>query len=81
MPVFQDDLFSAARLVERTLQNGTVLRLKLEPLPGERVRVLEYSRKPPGERWRRVRGAEGRTLSYERLHLSRTFAEVFPKGP
>jgi len=78
VPVFQDDLFSAAHLVERTLQNGTVLRLKLEPLPGERVRVLEYSRKVPGERWRRVPEEEGRTLRYDQLHLSRTFAEVFP---
>ena len=47
MPVFQNDLFSSARMVERTLETGTVLRLKLEPLPGERVRVLEYHRKAP----------------------------------
>lgn len=44
-----------ARMVERTLENGTVLKLKLEPLSGERVRVLEYHRKAPGERWQRLR--------------------------
>jgi len=78
VPVFQDDLFSSARVVERTLQNGTVLRLKLEPLPGERVRVLEYHRKVPGERWGRVPVEEGRTLRYDQLKLTRPLADLFP---
>ena len=78
MPVFQDDLFSSARVVERMLANGTVLRLKLEPLPGEQVRVLEYHRKAPGERWGRVPAAEGRTLRYGQLKLSPHFADLFP---
>ena len=78
MPVFQDDLFSSARVVERTLSHGTVLRLKLEPLPGERVRVLEYHRKAPGERWGRVLEEEGRTLRYDQLRLSPSFADLFP---
>ena len=78
MPVFQDDLFSSVRAVERTLSNGTVLRLKLEPLPGERVGVLEYHRKAPGERWRRVPDEEGRTLRYDQLRLSPPFADLFP---
>ncbi len=55
MPVFQDHLFSPARVVERTLASGTVIRLKLEPLPREWVRVLEYHRKALGEGWKRVR--------------------------
>lgn len=80
MPVFQDDLFSSARMVERTLQGGTVLRLKLEPLSGERVRVLEYYRKAPGERWQRLSGEEGRTLRYDQLKLNHPFAELFPVG-
>lgn len=50
MPTFQDDLFSSARMVERTLENETLLRLKLEPLSGERVKVLDYHRKASGER-------------------------------
>ena len=78
MPVFQDDLFSSVRLVERTLPNGTVLRLKLEPLPGERVRVLEYHRQAPGEKWGRVPEEEGRTLRYDQLKLSLPFAYLFP---
>lgn len=78
MAVFQDHLFSSARLVERTLSNGTVLRLKLEPLLGERVKVLEYHRKAPGERWQRLHEEEGRTLRYDQLKLSRSFTEVFP---
>jgi hypothetical protein len=78
MAVFQDDLFSSARLVERTLSNGTVLRLKLEPLPGERVKVLEYHRKAPGERWQRLSEEEGRTLPYDQLKLPRSFADLFP---
>ena len=77
MPVFQDDLFSSARVVERTLPNGTVLRLKLEPLTGERVRVLEYHRKAPGERWGRVPEEEGRTLRYDQLRLPLSFADLF----
>lgn len=76
MPTFQDDLFSPARMVERTLENGTLLRLKLEPLPGERVKVLEYHRKF-GERWQRLREEEGRTLRYDQLKLKHPFAEVF----
>lgn len=79
MPAFQDDLFSSARAVERTLQNGTVLRLKLEPLSGERVRVLEYHRKAPGKRWQGL-SEENRTLRYGQLKLTYPFAELFAVG-
>ena len=74
---FQDGLFETARRVQRTLQNGTVLRLKLEPLPGERVRVSEYHRKVPGTKWQRLREEEGRVVRYEQLKLTSSFAEVF----
>jgi hypothetical protein len=77
VPTFQDDLFSSARVVERTLKNGTLLRLKLEPLPSERVRVREYHRKASGERWQRLREEEDRTLHYDQLKLRHPFAEVF----
>jgi hypothetical protein len=77
MPVLQDNLFSPARMVERTLASGTVIRLKLEPLSGKWVRVLEYHRKALGEGWKRVRDEEGRTLRYEQLKLSQPFHEVF----
>jgi len=77
LKTFQDNLFSSARMVGRTLPNGTVLRLLLEPLPGERVRVLEYHRRAPGERWQRLREEEGRTLRFGQLKLTRSFSEVF----
>lgn len=77
MSVFQDDLFSSTRIVQRTLTNGTVLRLKLEPLPGSRVRVLEYYRRRAGERWQRVKEEEGRELAYGQLKLRESFADLF----
>jgi hypothetical protein len=64
-------------MVQRTLTNGTVLRLKLEPLPGARVRVLEYYRQRAGERWQRVREEEGRELAYGQLKLRESFADLF----
>lgn len=76
-PVFQDPLFSRERTVQRTLANDTVLRLKLEPLPEERVRVLEYHRQPPGGAWGRQRGEEGRVLPFAKLRLPQTFSAVF----
>jgi hypothetical protein len=76
-PTFQDDPFNSACVVERTLKNGILLRLKLEPLPGERVRVLEYHRKASGERRQRLREEESRTLHYDQLKLRHPFAEVF----
>ncbi len=77
MTTFQDSLFSSARMVERVLENGTVLRLLLEPLPGEHVRVLEYHRRAPGERWHRLREEESRVLRFEQLKLARPFFEIF----
>ena len=77
MSTFQDSLFETARMVERTLQSGTVLRLKLEPLKGERVRVAEYHRKVPGAKWQRLREEEGRVVRFEQLKLTSSFGEVF----
>lgn len=79
LAVFQDDLFSNARVVERTLPSGTVLRLKLEPLPGpgEQVKVLEYHRRVPGGLWQRHPEEEGRTLAYAQLKLEQPFGVLF----
>lgn len=74
---FQDSLFSTERVVQRVLPGGTVLRLTLEPLPGGRVRVLAYQRRRVGEHWQSVREEEGRTLAFERLGLSGSFADLF----
>ena len=45
---FQDSLFTPERVVQRTLESGTILQLRLEPLSGERVRVLSYRQKLVG---------------------------------
>lgn len=74
---FQDNLFNPQRVVERTLESGTVLHLTLEPLPGERVRVIKYRRKMKGERWVTVRGEQGRTIAWQQLGLSVSFESVF----
>jgi hypothetical protein len=63
--------------VQRTLAGGTVLRLVLEPLPGEWVRVLEYQRRAPGGAWGRLRKEEGRVLPFAKLRLAQIFSEVF----
>lgn len=76
-PIFQDNLFSSVRVVERTLDNGTVLRLVLEPCQNECVRVLEYHRCPEGGRWSREASEEGRTLAYRQLKLPRAYTELF----
>ena len=77
MTTFQDSLFETARLVERTLPNGTVLRLKLEPLLGETVKVSEYHRKVFGTKWQRLPEEEGRVVRFDQLKLTSSFAEVF----
>lgn len=64
-------------MVERTLSNGTTLRLKIEPLPEGRVKVLEYHRRVSGERWQRVREEEGRVLVYSQLNLAQPFDKLF----
>lgn len=74
---FQDSLFSTERVVQRVLPGGTVLRLTLEPLAGERVRVLDYRRKRAGETWQIVREEAGRTLAFDQLGLPHTFIDLF----
>lgn len=74
---FQDALFSPERVVQRTLESGTMLQLTLKPLPGERVRVLKYRRKMKGERWVTVKGEQGRTIVWQQLGLCVSFESVF----
>lgn len=64
-------------MVERTHLAGAVLRLKLEPLLGERVKILEYHRKTPGERWQRAHEEEGRVVVYNQLKLVQPFDKLF----
>lgn len=74
--VFQDNLFDPSRTVERNLESGSAVRLRLEPLGDGRVRVLEYYRKAAGG-WRRCREEEGRIVFYDRLKLPQDYAELF----
>lgn len=74
----QPALFDASRLVERRLASGVTVRVRLEPLPGGHVRVLEYHRRGHDDaRWRRRPEEEGRTCSYSALGLELAFDEVF----
>lgn len=74
----QPTLFDASRLVERRLVSGVTVRLRLEPLPGAKVRVLEYHRRGHDEaRWQRRSEEEGRTCAYSALGIDLAFEEVF----
>lgn len=74
----QPSLFDASRLVERRLRSGVTVRLRLEPLAGAHVRVLEYRRRSRDDaRWQRRPEEEGRTCAFTALGLNLAFAEVF----
>lgn len=68
--------------VERTLEStGNTVRLLLEPLTRERVRILEYHRMRRGEtRYSRQKDQEGVIVAFDRLKLERSFGEVFRQG-
>jgi len=79
-PVFQDDLFSPARWIERTVQ-GVTVRVRLEPLGGGRVRLLRYERRRPGERgFTRRAVEEGRVLPLHAVAPGQDYQELFGKG-
>lgn len=74
----QPTLFDASRLVERQLESGVTVRLRLEPLPDGHVRVLEYRRRGHDDaRWRRRPDEEGRTYPFAALGLGLGFEDVF----
>lgn len=65
-------------VIERETSLGTTLRLTLEALTDERVRILEYYRKPKGSsQFRRVKSDEGEVLPFSQLGLEESFAELF----
>ncbi|MFO7544374.1 MAG: hypothetical protein R6W77_02655 [Trueperaceae bacterium] len=76
-PVFQDDLFSPARWIERTVQ-GVTVRVRLEPLGGGRVRLVRYERKRPGERaFTRRADEEGRVVALRAVAPETDYEELF----
>lgn len=78
MTAHQDNAVDRTREVERTLSTGSRVRVKLLPLPGRRVRILEYRRlKPDGELWLRQRDEEGHECAFEQLRLPLPFEALF----
>ena len=78
MIVQQGHLFNKTVLVERELSTGSVLRLKLEPLEGKKVRVVEYYRKGfLSEKFKRNHGEEGKVFAFEDLRLNESFSALF----
>lgn len=76
-PAFQDDLFSPARWIERTVQ-GSVVRVRLEPLGQGLVRVVRYERKRRGDRlFTRRPEEEGRVVALEAVAPGRAYTELF----
>lgn len=62
--------------------SGATIRVALEPLEGERVRVVQMSRrKPDSERFFKVDGEAGRICRWDQLGFDRPFAEVFGGKP
>lgn len=74
----QPSLFDRSRLVERRLSSGAIVRLRLEPLPAGRVKVVEYRRRGHEDaRWQRRPGEEGRVCPFAALGLDLPFEDVF----
>ena len=64
--------------VERETSLGTTLRLKLEPLANQQVKILEYYRKPKGsDKFKRVRQEEKQIFAFDDLNLGQSFNELF----
>lgn len=63
---------------EKTTSLGTTVRSVLEPVGGDRVRILEYYRKPKrSTQFRRVKSEEGKVLPFEQLGLDTSYREFF----
>ena len=69
---------SVAREVERVLPTGITVKLKLEPLGGGRVRIVEYHRRAKrGRRFVRGIDGEGHSVAFERLGLEQSYEALF----
>ncbi len=72
------DLQETGVVFEKTTSLGTTVRSVLKPVGGERVRILEYHRKPKhGTHFRRVKSEEGKTLPFAQLGSDTSYAEFF----
>lgn len=65
-------------VVNKTTSFGTTLKVTLEPLEKEQVRIIEYYRKAKhSSQFKRVRSEEGKVVAFEQLKLDKTFGELF----
>ncbi len=63
---------------ERTTSMGTVIRSTVEALEGNKVRILEYCRKPRhGGQFKRAKQEEGAVIPFEHLGLKGSFEDFF----
>ena len=64
--------------VERSTALGTQLKLTLEALEHEQVRIVEYYRQPKnGQKFMRNKSQEGQIVPFEQLKLNKSFQELF----
>jgi hypothetical protein len=74
----QPSLFDPSRTVERRLASGATVRVKLEPLGDQHVRILEYRRRwHDAGRWERRSAEEGRVVPFAALGLGLPFDAIF----
>ena len=72
------DLQETGVVFEKTTSLGTTVRSVLKPVGGERVRILEYYRKPKhSTQFRRVKSEEGKILPFAQLGLDSSYHEFF----
>ena len=65
-------------VVDKTTSFGTMLKVTLEPLENEQVRIVEYRRKAKHSmHFKRVKSEEGKIVAFEQLHLDKSFDELF----
>lgn len=63
---------------EKTTSIGTTVRSVLEPVGNERVKILEYHRKPKhSSQFRRVKSEEGKVLPFAQLGLDTSYDKFF----
>ncbi|CAN5757251.1 hypothetical protein BH23DEI1_BH23DEI1_04070 [soil metagenome] len=75
----QGELFAHARVVLRRMPaTGATVRLRLEPLGGGLVRVVEAARRSAGaSAFKDLPGEVGRVVRFEQLGLDTAYARLF----
>ena len=75
----QPHLFDKSVVVEKVTSVGSTVKLKLEPLGENKVKILEYHRKAKGkESFKRIKSEEGGTVAFTQLGLTEGYEELFP---